>query len=56
MSPTRSEPRPPARRPEPESPEARGALPERDQWAYVRAAYPLNRGIPHSVDFPGAGA
>lgn len=52
MSPLSSQPRPEARRPRPEPGEPRGALSERERWALVHAAYPLNRGIPHVVDFP----
>lgn len=53
MSPVSSQPRPEARRPQPEPEAIRGALSERERWALVHAAYPLNRGIPHVVDFPG---
>ncbi len=26
----------------------------RDPWRYLEAVYPLNRGLPHAVDFPEA--
>lgn len=55
MSPVGSRPRPEPRHPEPDSPAPRGLASEREQWELVHAAYPLNRGIPHAVDFP-AGA
>jgi|GEM_PF-3257915 len=51
MSPTSNEPRPGARRPEPAKPEHR-PLSERERWALVHASYPVNRGIPHSVELP----
>jgi hypothetical protein len=53
MSPAGSQPRPEARPTHPEPGRTRGALSERERWALVHAAYPLNRGIPHVVDFPG---
>lgn len=52
MSPVGSQPRPEAQRPHPEPAEPRGALSERERWALVHAAYPLDRGIPHFVEFP----
>ncbi len=27
---------------------------ERNPWRYMEAVYPLNRGLPHLVDFPEA--
>ena len=53
MSPVSSHPRREEPRPQSEPGESRGALSERERWALVHAAYPLNRGIPHFVDFPG---
>lgn len=55
---SRSTPRntPQVRESEADRGEARPILPERERWAYVRAAYPLNRGIPHFLDFPGGDA
>lgn len=53
MSPAGTQPRPEARTSQPEPGRTRGALSERERWALVHAAYPLNLGIPHVVDFPG---
>ncbi len=35
-----------------EPPEATAGA--RDPWRYMAAVYPLNRGLPHLVDFPEA--
>jgi hypothetical protein len=56
MSRSSSESTPRVRETDSDRGEARPILPERERWAYVRAAYPLNRGIPHFLDFPGGEA